>query len=311
MWLGGQRVAGCCAAQEYATLAYNAVFRRVCRMRWPAIVLVGMVVFCGMVLALLWWAGSPLVTSVGTASTGAASDPATGHAYILDAATASVLVLDTHNGRRIGRVPLGGSPDAVAVDTRRQRMYVAVGDANVPGSSAERILDTRTNRAVGRFPVPAMPLGIAVDARTGRIVLTTMDGAVRVLDRTTCALLHTWQPPTGCRSANFFPLAVAVSMRTRRIFVVDHNNACVWELDATTYALLRTVLMGRSPHGVVVDGHTGHVFVANLLDRTVSVLDGRSGAVQATLRVGVSPYAHLPSISGRPTPSSRTTVATR
>jgi|GEM_PF-2435605 len=35
-------------------MASSAGFQRVRRMRWLAIVLIGIVVFCGMVLALLW-----------------------------------------------------------------------------------------------------------------------------------------------------------------------------------------------------------------------------------------------------------------
>lgn len=256
---------------------------------------------CGVLLSLLWWAGRsalPRVIGVAVAvTTGAAADPATEHAYVLDAAGMSELVLDTRSGRQIDRVPLGGSPDAVAVDSRRHRVYVAVGDANVPGSSALRILDARTDRPLGTIRLPAAPLGlpwaplgIAVDALNGRVLVTSVDGAVRALDPVSGNVLQTWQRTLGCHGANFFPLALSVSTRTRRIFVLDHNNACVAVLDATTYRLLRMVSVGDHPLAVTIDERTARVFVANAGSGTVSMLDARTGSALRTIAVGRSPH---------------------
>lgn len=56
-------------------------------------------------------------------------------------------------------------------------------------------------------------------------------------------------------------------------------------------ALLRTTRVGRIPSALAVDARTNRVFVANMLEGTVSVLDARSGAMLHTVRVGHRPWA--------------------
>jgi len=51
------------------------------------------------------------------------------------------------------------------------------------------------------------------------------------------------------------------------------------------------VPVGNSPVALAVDERAGHVFVANQVDGTVSVLDARSGRVIRTVPVGTAPVA--------------------
>jgi YVTN family beta-propeller protein len=104
------------------------------------------------------------------------------------------------------------------------------------------------------------------------------------------------------------PLAVAVDERIGRAFVLNNAGDSVSVLDTATGVLLRTVAVGRDPLALAVDERTGHVFVAKndlgLQDQlslalnccprgkgSVAVLDARSGAVQRTVQVGLSPMA--------------------
>jgi YVTN family beta-propeller protein len=54
---------------------------------------------------------------------------------------------------------------------------------------------------------------------------------------------------------------------------------------------LWTVRVGRVPVALAVDQRSGHVFVANNGDQTLSILDARSGATLATVALGQSPTA--------------------
>jgi DNA-binding beta-propeller fold protein YncE len=104
------------------------------------------------------------------------------------------------------------------------------------------------------------------------------------------------------------PLAVAVDERIGRAFVLNNAGNSVSMLETATGTLLRTVAVGRDPLALAVDERTGHVFVAKndlgLQDQlslalnccphgkgSVTVLDARSGAIQRTVRVGLSPLA--------------------
>src|SRR5918912_4484506 len=102
------------------------------------------------------------------------------------------------------------------------------------------------------------------------------------------------------------PLAVAVDERIGRAFVLNNAGNSVSMLDTATGTLLRTVAVGRDPLALAVDERTGHVLVANndlgLQDQlslalnccphgkgSLTMLDARSGAIQRTVRVGLSP----------------------
>ena len=47
--------------------------------------------------------------------------------------------------------------------------------------------------------------------------------------------------------------------------------------------------MGRTPSALAVDPRSGHVFVANSADNTVTMLDARTGRVLRTTVVGSAP----------------------
>jgi DNA-binding beta-propeller fold protein YncE len=62
-------------------------------------------------------------------------------------------------------------------------------------------------------------------------------------------------------------------------------------IDATSGRLIRTVTVGRYPGQVIASARTGHAFVVNGQDGTVSMLDGQCGHVLRT--IGVRPAQHF------------------
>ena len=55
---------------------------------------------------------------------------------------------------------------------------------------------------------------------------------------------------------------------------------------ATTYAVTATIGLGTNPTSVGVDPSTHRVYVANILSNNVSVIDGTTNTVTATISVG-------------------------
>ena len=48
--------------------------------------------------------------------------------------------------------------------------------------------------------------------------------------------------------------------------------------------MIATVPVGSTPHGVAIDWVTDTIYVGNVLSNTVSVIDGRTNKVKATVR---------------------------
>src|SRR5262249_21297381 len=63
------------------------------------------------------------------------------------------------------------------------------------------------------------------------------------------------------------------------------------ERSASPPPVLRSVGVGQGPSALAVGADSGHVFVANYADGSVSVLDARSGELLRTVPVGTFPDA--------------------
>jgi DNA-binding beta-propeller fold protein YncE len=62
-------------------------------------------------------------------------------------------------------------------------------------------------------------------------------------------------------------------------------------LDARTGTVVHTIAVGLHPGAITVDARSGHVFVANAYDGSVSMLEARSGRMLRTLAVTLSPWS--------------------
>ena len=58
----------------------------------------------------------------------------------------------------------------------------------------------------------------------------------------------------------------------------------------STYRVTSTIAVGASPAAVAVDATTNTVYVTNMNDSSVSVIDGVTGAVTSTITVGSHPH---------------------
>jgi YVTN family beta-propeller protein len=199
----------------------------------------------------------------------------------LAAAAAAVIcaaALAAGNGTAAGAAPaaagaggraiaVGGNPVAVAVDQATHTAYVGNGN-----DGTVSVINTATCNAVngsgcGQTPATVMlgataapgPVSDAVDQATGTIYVGNAGSdTVSVIDGKTCNATVT----SGCK--NIPP----------------------------------TITVGSGPDGVAVDQATDTVYVANVNDNTVSVIDGKTynatvttgcGQTPSTVAVGVQP----------------------
>ena len=103
-----------------------------------------------------------------------------------------VVVLDTRTGAAVRTVSVGRSLDAIVVNARTGRAFLA--DS---GAGAVHVLGTRRGGYVRTVRVGAEPL-VAVDARRQRVVVASATG-LSVLDARSGRVRTAGAPRPGCR----------------------------------------------------------------------------------------------------------------
>lgn len=117
--------------------------------------------------------------------------------------------------------------------------------------------------------------------------------AVRILAVAMCAsagLAVSAQDSSDQGSGLINSHAIAFSPATRKVYVVDKSRATVDAIDTVSQSV-QPVPVGAAPVSIAVDSASGRAYVANAGDGTVSIIDGTSNTVVATVSVGARPYS--------------------
>jgi len=172
-------------------------------------------------------------------------------------------------------IGVGNNPQAIAVDTRTNKVYVAN-----RGSNTVTVIDGATNDTT-TVPVGIDPWAIAVNTRTNKVYVANHgSGDVTVIDGATNA---TTTVPAGDK-----PDAICVNPRTNKVYVAD-SIGCVTVIDGETNDTT-TVAVGDWPYGICVNPNTDKVYVANSGSDNVTVIDGETNDT-TTIGVGTNPCA--------------------
>jgi len=231
-------------------------------------------------------------THVGQAPTILAVDDRHGHVFVLSAGPAptssaapsasrqplsSVSMLDVTTGRVLRTTPIDPSPQAMAVDERTGRVFVACDGAPVAGGSASvvDVLDAGSDRLMTTIPAGGAdfrPQSLAVDEQTGHVYLSSLE-RIYVLDATTGRL-------TDIRDVAGHGVIV-VAPRVHRAFVFGNGSFTV--LDTATLAVRQTSNTGGLPGNDVVasvDARANRVYslYGNIHAGNVTALDAHTGA---------------------------------
>ncbi len=225
---------------------------------------------------------------------GAAASSTTGKVYVSNYAGDSLWVLDGSSGALLGTVyfsSLGyGEPSYVAVNEILNRAYVSLHDG---GRLA--VIDGATNALIMTVEAEAGALGVAVDPGLQRAYVSCRDtGNVVVVDTTSNTRL--WGQTFAVQGE---PYAIAVDAVRHRLYALisvggsNPDRVAVFSLAPSGASRIGTVMVGAGGvdggTGIAVNTTTGHVFVANSADDTVTVIDGPGMAVLNTVTVGDNP----------------------
>jgi YVTN family beta-propeller protein len=213
--------------------------------------------------------------AVGTGPIVAAVNTLTNTIYVANEGSNNVTVINGATNAT-ATVAAGTKPFCLAVDPVTNKIYVAN-----TGSNNVTVIDGATN-ATTTVAVGTGPVSIALNPVTNQIYVANNPGDnITVIDGATN---NTTTVGSGAGRA-----AVAVNPVTNEIYVANTNNS-VTVIDGATNTT-SFFGIGQSPDAVAVNPVTNKVYVINAGDNTVSVIDGSTNAVTATVAIGGNPVA--------------------
>lgn len=246
-----------------------------------------------------------------------AVNPTTHCVYVVDQQKNLVVTEDIRTGVATA-IPVGNSPDALAIDGSLNRIYV-VNSA----SDTVSVIDGATQLVVATVPAGRMPYAIAIDSSLHRVfVMNTYSSFVTEIDEATnranplplgakdavavdSALHRAWLLGYEDSSLMSFDEASGTSRSAPAVMhlwglAVDEQGGVLYATEAQNRALLAldektgaetTIAVGAMPCAAAVDPHTGLVYVLNYADNSVSVVQASAGKALATIPVGERPEA--------------------
>jgi len=229
------------------------------------------------------------ITVTGIPPNGTETSPT--YAYITNAGSNTVSVIDTATNTIRATVSVGSNPNGVAVTPDGTKVYVANSDwDNVSTIDTISVIDTAIDTVIARVPVGNKPWGAAAIS-DGTKVYVTNEGSdtVSVIDATTNNVIKS--VPVGSN-----PRGIVVSPDGKTVYVTNSdwwNNISVidtvFAIDTATNTVIANVSVGDKPWGVAVSPDGTKLYVANYGSNTTSVIDTATNSVTATVPVGWGP----------------------
>ena len=200
----------------------------------------------------------------------------------------------------VATLPVGATPDAVAVNSVTDKIYVTNQCGNDPtckSAGTVTVIDGATNNTT-TVSVGYAPRSVAVNSVTNKIYVTNQcgndpacksAGTVTVIDGAT--------NNTATVSVGYTPQGIAVNSVTNKIYVTNqcgNDPTCgsagtVTVIDGVTNNPT-PVNVGNGPDAVAVNSVTNQIYVIDFGSANVTVIDGATNETQ-TVNVGFDPYS--------------------
>jgi len=213
-------------------------------------------------------------------------------AYITNAGSNTVSVIDTARNVVVATVSVGSGPMGVAVNPSGTRVYVASLTTN-----SVVVIDTATNTVSATVAVAGSPVGVAVNPSGTRVYATTIfSNNVSVIDTATNAVVATIPVSTT-------PAGIAVNSSGTRAYVAimgtgNNPGSTVQVVDTATNVVIANVAVGVGPQTVALNpaGTLAYATVAG--SNSVAVIDTATNRVVRNIAVGGSPGGIVVNPSG-------------
>ncbi|HEY2075326.1 MAG TPA: putative Ig domain-containing protein [Streptosporangiaceae bacterium] len=218
--------------------------------------------------------------------------PAAGSALAVDSATdtiylatnSGVIVVNGATNTVTTTINTPAPVNAIAVDPATDTIYLAASPFT-PGPVID-VINGATNTVTTSISVPIGITSLAVDSTTNTVYAAEPGLAqVAVIDGATDEITTNVATGTGTR-----PYRLAVDQSTDTVWAADPSGRLIG-IDGATDAVSTDIpLSGTEPISLAVNGGTNTIYVGDLRNSQVIVLDGKTGAVITDIAVGPALY---------------------
>ncbi|HET9256947.1 MAG TPA: Hsp70 family protein [Pseudonocardiaceae bacterium] len=205
------------------------------------------------------------------------------YAYIANAGSRSITVLNTADKRVIATIPIAtGPPRFLAPSPDGRKLYVSIFNDERTVHAID-VLDTGSNTVIATIPQLARPYLPAISPDGKRLFVPNHDiASVSVIDTASNTVTAQIAVPPN-------PHWVAFSRDGSRAYTANHESNVVSVIDTATLGVLYTIPVGTSPHAVAVNPRRPLVANVNFDSASVSIIDTTTQKVVATVPVGRNP----------------------
>lgn len=213
------------------------------------------------------------------------------YAWVTNAGSNSVTVLDLVNMQPAGTIAVGPVPVAIAVNPARNEVYVV----NSGGSSVS-VIDAENNRAVASIPVHRGPVSIDVDRGGERAwVANSASNNVSVLDlvrRREIAAVGVGESPAMARISPDGDTLVVANRGSGSVSILDAHSLALRAVFTGCPQASDTVILPDSSQAFVACTGGHQVMAIGLARRQTQIPELRADHLRALLDVGPTPV-HL------------------
>ena len=200
--------------------------------------------------------------------------------YVTSTWRDTVYVIDTTTNTVTASVPVGTTPQGVAVSPDGTKVYVTNQNSNTVS-----VIDTATNTVSATVHVDSWPVAAAVTPDGNRVYVTNAESnTVSVINTTTNTVIATVP-------VSYQPRVIAVTPDGKNVYATNFWDYSVSVIDTTTNTVTATVNVGPYPIGVAITPDGNRAYVANSHSNFVSVIDTKNNTVTATVLTGNGPSA--------------------
>jgi len=204
-------------------------------------------------------------------------------AYITNADTDRVSVVDMNRKAIVAEIPTGGYPHGLRLSPDGTQLFVA----NVTDNSVS-VIDTQSLKESARIKVGKAPVQVAFTPDGKQVYVSLRDeDSVAVINTTN-------QKVTDKIKVGRGPIQLFSTPDGSKIYVANEGTASnpdntVSVIDTGKKQVVATVTTDKGAHGVVVSDDGKFAFITNNKADTVSAIDTETQRVVATYEVGPNP----------------------
>jgi YVTN family beta-propeller protein len=179
----------------------------------------------------------------------------------------------------IATVRSAGPIGDIEVNVSTNRVYFVNPDTE---AGTIGVLDGITNRIIARINVGRLPTQLGINPQTNRIYVTNFrDDTVSVINGRTNQVIKTVK-------VGRMPDNIGVNVRKNLIYVTSIAGI-IFVIDGKTNQIKTKIEVGGRPSRIVINELTNRIYVTNTIKNSVSVINGNTQAIIATIKVGNNP----------------------